>query len=69
MVVESIKLFNLSSGGVVVEMFGVQELILSIPIMISTNNTRYRCEVNVGIFMESEEITIEVGGSCILLKI
>ena len=61
--VESIEWFNVSSGSVVVEMFG---LILSIPITISTNNTRYRCEVNGGIFMESEEITIEVGGWCTL---
>ena len=61
-VVESIEWFNVSSGSVVVEMFGVQELVLSIPITIYSNNTRYRCEVNTGIFIDSEEITIEVGG-------
>ena len=63
MLVESIEWFNVSSGSVVVEMSGVQELVLSIPIMISTNNTRYRCEVNAGIIIDSEEITIVVGGS------
>ncbi len=57
---ESIQWLNVSSGSVVVvEMLGVQELVLNIPIVTSTNNTNYTSE---GIFMESEEITIQVGG-------
>ncbi len=55
----SIQWLNVSSGSVVVEMLGVQELVLNIT---STNNTNYTCKVNEGIFMESEEITIQVGG-------
>ncbi len=63
---ESIQWLNVSSGSVVVEMSGVQELVLNIPIVTSTNNTNYTCIVNEGIFMESEEITIQVGGQCTL---
>ncbi len=60
--VESIQWLNVSSGSVVVEMSGVQELVLNIPIVTSTNNTNYTCKVNEGIFVESEEIAIQVGG-------
>ncbi len=56
-----------SNSSVVVDMSGVQELVLNIPIVTSTNNTNYTCKVNEGIlFMESEEITIQVGGLCTL---
>ncbi len=58
----SIQWLNASSGSALVEMSGVQELVLNIPIVTSTNNTNYTCEVNEGIFVESEEITIQVGG-------
>ncbi len=58
----SIQWWNVSSGSVVVEMSGVQELVLNIPIVTSTNNTNYTCKVKEGIFMELEEITIQVGG-------
>ncbi len=59
----SIQWLNVSSGSVVVEMSGVQELVLNISIVTSTNNTNYTCKVSEGIFIESEEITIQVGGS------
>ncbi len=62
MLAVSMRWRNVSSGTVVVEMSGVQELVLNIPIVTSTNNTNYTCEVNEGTFMESEEITIHVGG-------
>ncbi len=58
----SIQWLNVSSGSVVVEMSGVQELVLNIPIVTNTNSTNYTCKVKEGIFMESEEITIQVGG-------
>ncbi len=61
----SMQWWNMTSNSsVVVEMLGVQELVLNIPIVTSTNNTNYTCKVNDGIFMESEEITIQVGGLC-----
>ncbi len=59
---ESILWWNVTSGSVVVEMSGVQELVLNISIVINTNNTNYTCKVKEGIFMESEEIIIEVEG-------
>ncbi len=59
--------WNVPSGSVVVEMSRVQELVLNIPIVTSTNNTNYTCKVNEGIFVESEEITIQVGGLCTLI--
>ncbi len=58
----SIQWWNVSSGSVVVEMSGVEELVLNIPIVTSTNNTSYTCKVNEGILMELEEIIIQVGG-------